>query len=45
MSPGVSLTLVDSSEHPEPSKEAPAASFSARDHAPQGANNLAAQGT
>ncbi len=39
------LTLVDRSEHPEPAKQAPAGSFSAREHAPQGAKDAAARGT
>ena len=39
------LTLIDRSEHPEPARQAPAGSFSARQHAPRGEEETAARGT
>jgi hypothetical protein len=39
------LTLVDRSENPEPAKQAPAGSFSAREHTPRGEENPAIRGS
>ncbi len=39
------VTLIDRSERPEPGKQAPAGSFSAREHAPPAGQNPAARGT
>jgi hypothetical protein len=39
------VTLVDRSGNPEPAKQSPAGSFSAREHAPHGEEKTAARGT